>query len=185
MMRYAMKALSLVVLATTVAAAQEPGRGRRGQPRDSARGGPGLAAARQAIEKAIRAQLQPTEEQMARLRQVDQQFVPRRLQLEREEMQTRRELRQAMLDSTNLNEGRIGQLLDRMVTYPGRRAALMEEEQKALAQFLSPIQRAKFNAIQEQLRRRIEQGRGGSPGRGRPPQQPVPAPVTGRKGAGN
>src|SRR5687768_2224311 len=104
-MRYAMKAVSLLVLATTVAGAQEPGRGRRG--------GPGLVAARQAIEKVIRTQLQPTDEQMARLRQVDQQFMPRRLQLEREETQTRRELRQAMLDSANVNEARIGQLLDR------------------------------------------------------------------------
>jgi len=171
-MRYAMKAVSLVVLAATVASAQDPARGRRGQGRDAKPAGPGLVAARQAIEKVIRTQLQPTEEQMARLRQVEQQFMPRRQLLEREEMQTRRELRQAMLDSANLNEARIGQLLDRMITFPGRRAALMEEEQKSLAKFLSPLQRAKFNAIQEQLRRRIDQGRGGPPaGRGRPPQQ--------------
>lgn len=172
-MRHLSKGLALLLLATAVAGAQDPGRGRRGgQPGDGGRGGPGLAAARQAIEKVIRTQLQPTEEQMARLRQVDQQFTPRRMQLEREEMQTRRELRKAMLDSTNVNEVRIGQLLDQMISFPGRRAALMEEEQKSLAQFLSPLQRAKFNAIQEQLRRRIDQGRGGPPpGRGRPPQQ--------------
>jgi periplasmic protein CpxP/Spy len=173
MMRHINTALSLLLLATTVAGAQDPGRARRGgQPRDSVRGGPGMAAARQAIEKVIRNQLQPTEEQMTRLRQVDQQFMPRRMELDRDEQQTRRQLRQAMLDTTNVNEARIGQLLDRMITFPGRRAALMEEEQKSLAQFLSPLQRAKFNAIQEQLRRRIDQGRGGPPpGRGRPPQR--------------
>jgi periplasmic protein CpxP/Spy len=177
-MRHLNKTLSLLLLAATVAGAQEPARGRRG-----GQGQPGLAAARQAIDKVIRNQLQPTDDQLARLRQVNQQFMPRRLELEREEKQVRIELRQAMLDSTKLNESRIGQLLDRMVSFPGRRAALMEEEQKALAQFLSPIQRAKFNAIQEQLQRRIEQGRGGGrpppgrgggpppQGRGQPPQQ--------------
>jgi Spy/CpxP family protein refolding chaperone len=58
-----------------------------------------------------------------------------------------------------------------MVAFPGRRAALMEEEQKALAEVLTPVQRAKYHAIQEQLRRLIQQGRGGPPpARGRPPQ---------------
>ena len=169
-MRYANKALAFLMLATSVAAAQDPerGRGRRGGA-DSARG-PGMLAARQAIERLIRNQVQPTEDQMVKLRQIDQRFMGRRIELDREEMRVRRELRQAMLDTANLNEARVGQLLDRMIGFPSRRAALMEEEQKSLAEVLSPIQRAKYHAIQEQLRRRIEQGRGGPPpGRGRPP----------------
>jgi Spy/CpxP family protein refolding chaperone len=131
-----------------------------------------MAAARQAIERLIRTQVNPTDDQMAKLRQIDQRFTPRRVQLDREETQVRRDLRQALIDSANLNEAKVGQLLDRMIAFPGRRAALMEEEQKSLAEVLSPVQRAKYHAIQEQLRRRIEQGRGGGgpPGRGRPPQ---------------
>jgi Spy/CpxP family protein refolding chaperone len=173
MTRHTGKALALLLLATTVAGAQDPrGRGRRGDmSRDSMRG-PGMVAARQAIEKLIRTQVRPTDDQMAKLRQIDGQFMPRRLELDREEQQVRLALRQAMLDSTGIDEGKISQLLDRMVAFPGRRAAMMEEEQKSLAQVLSPLQRAKFNAIQEQIRRRIEQGRGGPPaGRGRPPER--------------
>lgn len=166
MMRSPGKALAFLMLASAAAIAQEPGRGGRDR-RDPAN----MAAARQAIEKLIRERVRPTDDQMAKLRQIDQQYVPRRIQLDREEQQVRRDLRQAMLDTANIDQGKIGQLLDRMVAYPGRKAALMEEEQKSLAQVLSPLQRAKFNAIQEQLRRRIEQGRGGPPpGRGRPPQ---------------
>jgi Spy/CpxP family protein refolding chaperone len=166
MMRDSSKAFAFLLLAATVAGAQDPGRGGRGR-----RDGENMKAARQAIEKLIRTQVQPTDDQMVKLRQIDQQYVPRRIQLDREEQQVRRDLRQAMLDSANVDQSKIGQLVDRMVTFPGRRAALMEEEQKSLAQVLSPLQRAKFNAIQEQLRRRIEQGRGGPPpGRGRPPQ---------------
>jgi Spy/CpxP family protein refolding chaperone len=162
------KLVALLMLASTVAGAQ--GRGRRGGPPGDSLHGPGMAAARQAIEKLIRNQLQPTEDQMTKLRQIDQQFMPRHRDLDREEQKVRRDLRQAMLDSANVDQGRIGQLLDKMVAFPGRRAAMMEEEQKSLAQVLTPLQRAKFNAIQEQLRRRIEQGRGG-PG-GPPPRKP-------------
>jgi Spy/CpxP family protein refolding chaperone len=166
MMRETSKAVAFLLLASAVAGAQEPGRGGRDR-RDPAN----MAAARQAIEKLIRAQVQPTDDQMVKLRQIDQQYVPRRIQLDREEQQVRRELRKTMLDTASIDQAKIGQLLDRMVAFPGRKASLMEDEQKALAQILSPLQRAKFNAIQEQLRRRIEQGRGGPPpGRGRPPQ---------------
>jgi len=172
-MRMMQAGLAALLVVSTIAGAQQPQRGRprRGQPGDSLGPRPGMAAARQAIEKLIRAQVQPTDDQMAKLRQIDQRFTPRRVQMDREEMQVRRDLRQALIDSTNLDQARVGQLLDRMIAFPGRRAALMEEEQKSLAEVLSPVQRAKYHAIQEQLRRRIEQGRGGGPpGRGRPPQ---------------
>jgi Spy/CpxP family protein refolding chaperone len=172
MMRHASKALTFLLLAATVAGAQEPGRGRRGGGGGGADNpGGNMRAARQAIERLIRNQVRPTDEQMVKLRQIDQRFMPRRTQLDREEQQVRADLRQAMLDSANLNEPRIGQLLDRMISFPGRRAALMEEEQKSLAEVLTPLQRAKYHAIQEQLRRRIDQGRGGPPPR-KPPRFP-------------
>ena len=172
-MRLMQRSVALLLLGVAVAGAQEPGRGRRGgPPRDSTRG-QGMAAAREAIERLIRTQVRPTDDQMAKLRQIDARFEPRRTTLNRDEMTVRRDLRLALMDSTNVDQARIGQLLDRMVAFPGRRAALMEEEQKALAEVLTPLQRAKYHAIQEQIRRRIEQGRGGGPpGRGRPPQAP-------------
>jgi Spy/CpxP family protein refolding chaperone len=166
--------VALMLAGVTVAGAQDPQRpGRRGRggppPGDSMRGSPrGQAAARQAIERLIRTRIQPTDAQMAKLQALDARYEPQRVRLVREEMQTRQQLRDAMLDSTNVDEARIGQLLDQMITFPGKRAALMEAEQKELAGILSPLQRAKYQAIQEQLRRRIEQGRGGPPPK-RPP----------------
>lgn len=169
-MRYLQTGLALLVLASSVAAAQDPprGRGRRGGPPggESMRGG-GQQAARQAIERVIRNQVQPTDAQMKQLQAIDARFEPERIRLVREEMTVRQQLRQAMLDSANIDEARIGQLLDQMVTFPGKRAAIMEAEQRELAGVLTPLQRAKYQAIQEQLRRRIEQGRG-APGR-KPP----------------
>lgn len=164
MMRYIHAALALVLAVSSVASAQDGrGRGRRGD-------GQAMAAARQAIERLIRTQVQPTDAQMQQLRAIDQRFEPQRMTLNRDEAQVRRQLRQAMMDTTNVDQNRIGQLVDRMVAFPGRRAALMEEESKAIAGVLTPLQRARYHAIQEQLRRRIEQGRGGPPsGRGKPP----------------
>lgn len=159
-MRVIQGSLALLLATSVAATAQQPGgRGRRGES---------LTNARQAIEQLIRRQVRPTDDQMTKLRQIDQRFTPRRIQLEREERQVRAELRQAMLDSANVDDARISQLVDRMVGFPGRQAAILEEENKALADVLSPLQRAKYHAIQEGIRRRIEQGRGGPPPR-KPP----------------
>lgn len=163
-MRYIQTGLALLLVVSTVAGAQDPeqrGRGRRGGP-------PGdmpqnQRVARQAIERVIRNQVQPTETQMKQLQAIDARFEPQRVKLVREEMSVRRQLRQAMLDSANVDEAKIGQLLDQLVTFPGKRAAIVEAEQKELAGVLTPLQRARYHAIQEQLRRRIEQGRGGPP----------------------
>lgn len=172
-MRHMKTGLALLLLASAVASAQEPprGRGRRGgpPPGDSLGAPRDMRAARQAIERLIRTQVQPTEAQMRQLQAIDARFEPLRVELNRDEMSVRRDLRRAMQDTANIDEGKIGQLLDRMVAFPAKRAALMEQEQKALAGVLTPLQRAKYHAIQEQLRRRIEQGRGGPPP-GRPPE---------------
>ena len=164
MMRPTNTAIALALSLSAALGAQEPDIAR-GRPQ---RGGGGMAAARQAIERLIRTQVQPTDAQMQQLRAIDRRYEPLRLALNSEEGQVRRELRQAMMDTTNVDQNRIGQLVDQMVAFPGRRAALMQEESRAIAGVLTPLQRARYHAIQEQLRRRIEQGRGG-PGRGRPP----------------
>jgi Spy/CpxP family protein refolding chaperone len=169
-MRNVYKGLVLFLLASAVAAAQgPPDRGGRGR-----RGGPGVGAPRDsvrvAIERRIRAQVRPTDDQMTKLHQIDSRFEGRRTALNREEIKVRRDLRQALMDTVNVNPTRIGQLLDQMIAFPRRRATLMEEEQKDLAGVLTPVQRAKYHAIQEQVRRLIEQGPGGPPGPGRPPR---------------
>jgi Spy/CpxP family protein refolding chaperone len=172
-MRHLKIVLALLVVASTVSAAQNPqrGRGRRpGPPAGDSLGAPReVRAVRQAIERLIRTQVRPTDAQMKQLQAIDARFEPRRAKLNRDEMQVRRQLRQAMTDSANVDEAKIGDLLDRMIAFPGQRAALVESEQKELARVLTPIQRARYHAIQEQLRRRIEQGRGGQAARGRPP----------------
>jgi uncharacterized protein YlxW (UPF0749 family) len=50
----------------------------------------------------------------------------------------------------------IAQQLDTLLQLERQRIDLLESEQKELATFLTPLQRAKYQALQEQLRRRLE-----------------------------
>ena len=49
--------------------------------------------------------------------------------------------------------------LDRVLQLQRQRLDLMADEQKDLAGFLTPVQRAKYAALQEQIRRRVENAR--------------------------
>jgi hypothetical protein len=65
--------------------------------------------------------------------------------------------------------------LARLVQAQRKRADLLEAEQKELAGFLNPVQRAKYLALREQLQKRVAQLRqGDGRGRGAAPGAPTP-----------
>jgi Spy/CpxP family protein refolding chaperone len=129
---------------------------------------------RQQIERLVRSEVRPTEAQMTQLRALDRRFERERGQLNQEEIAARRTLRDLMIDTVNVDQAKIEAAHNQLIKFPGRRAQLMEAEQKELATILTPLQRAKYWSIQEQVRRTIERGRGGRPpeGRGGPPPPP-------------
>jgi hypothetical protein len=57
----------------------------------------------------------------------------------------------------NANEARISELLEQMPTLERRRLDLMEQELKELSKFLSPLQRARYFALQDELRRGMQE----------------------------
>ena len=86
-------------------------------------------------------------------------------------------LRSEVLAGEKADQQRVAQLLDQMLRVQRERVALLEQEQRELAGFMSPIQRARYLGVQDQIRRQIEEmrrrrqdpsaGRGGrAPGRG-------------------
>ena len=111
---------------------------------------------RQAIARVTRRQLNLNDAQMTQLGQVDMKFERQRRQLFQEQRQNRLALRAAMQDSA-ANQTLIAQHMDRLLQIERRRVDLLEAEQKDLAAFLTPLQRAKYQALQEQVRRRVEQ----------------------------
>lgn len=98
-----------------------------------------------------------TDAQMKQLATVNQRFDVRRRQILRQEREVRLALRGAVLDSTSADQARVGEQIDRLLLLERQRIEILQEEQRELAGFMSPRQRAKYMALQEQVRRRVEQ----------------------------
>ena len=101
-----------------------------------------------------------TDEQMTKLAQASRPFDVQRRQLAMQERQERLALRAEILAGPAADQKRVAASLDRVLELQRRRAQLQIDEQRALAAFLTPVQRAKYAALQEQLRRRAEKLRG-------------------------
>ena len=119
----------------------------------------------------LRTQLGLTDEGMRQLSEVNQRFDVQRREMNRREMMTRRSLREEVLKLDSANAGRIEQLLTEQFKLERERIDLTEAEQRELSKFLTPMQRARYLGVQEQLRREMDQLRGrGREGLGEPNQ---------------
>lgn len=97
------------------------------------------------------------DEQMNRLVPINQRFEMERRGIQREERQTRLALRDALRDSSQANQPQISGYVDKLVQLQRRKLDLVDQEQRELSQFMTPAQRARYMALQEQVRRRVEQ----------------------------
>ena len=133
------------------------------------------------LAEVVRRRLNLNESQMQQLGQVNGKYERQRMQLLRQERQTRQELRRQMAagDST-ADQPRVDQLIKQTMRIQRERLDITEREQQELSQFMTPMQRAMYFGIQDEVRRRMEemrqQGRpGGAQGRPRPrPLAPQP-----------
>lgn len=149
------------------------GRAGRGQLGDSATPAEQQALIRrirQAFGGVVRRQLNLDDEKFGQFQRVDQRFQQQRNQLQRGERETRLALKAAMEDTANVDQGKIAQYLNELTQAQRRRTDLLESEQKELSGFLTPLQRAKLQALREQLNRRVSQMQQ----QGAPPLPPTP-----------
>ncbi len=113
------------------------------------------------LAEIVQRELRTTPEQTRRLGAVTQRFEQQRRPLFQREMELRRELRQ-QLGGSSPDERRVDGAMRELLQLQRRRIDLIEAEQASLAEFLNPVQRARYLALQENLRRRVEQrGRDG------------------------
>lgn len=112
---------------------------------------------RQTLYDMTRRRVGLTDGQMNQLVPLNQRFETQRRALQKQERETRLALRDAMRDSTEADQSRITGYLDRLMQLQRQRVDLLEQEQRDLAQFMTPLQRARYTALQEQVRRRIDQ----------------------------
>jgi Spy/CpxP family protein refolding chaperone len=129
------------------------------------------------VVRLLRERVGLNDEQMRRLAPVNQRFDARRQALFREERELRQALRRELSGQT-ADQGRVSSQIDQLFALQRRRLDLAAEEQRELASFMTPAQRARYLALQETLRRRAEEmrrrrGGGGRAGGGRrgPPER--------------
>lgn len=121
---------------------------------------------RTGVARVVKQRLRLTDDQMSKLARANVAFDGRRRDLVREERATRVELRRLVLAGDGADQQRIATALDRLLELQRRRIDLQIEEQRELATFMSPMQRAKYVALREQIRRRAENIRSGRPAGG-------------------
>lgn len=148
----------------SVAGAQD-GRAARIPQRQGAARAPGRANEQKPLVKELRQrfagviqkQLNLSNENARRLATVDRKYEQQRTQLRRDEREARLGLQSALADSSNVDQAKISQYMDQLTQGQRRRADILEAEQKELATFLSPLQRAKLQGLREQLTQRVRQ----------------------------
>ena len=157
--------ISLALLTLLLVAVPVGAQGRVREPRALA---PQRAPGRQQLEARLRQRLWGitknrvgfSDDQMTRLAQTSRSFDDRRRQLAVEERQQRQLLRREILAGSAADQTQVASALDRVLRIQRERIDLQIEEQRAFAEFMTPVQRARYAALQEQLRRRAEKLRG-------------------------
>ena len=149
---------------------------RDGRPREGQR--PFTLTQRDSLEALVRTrmamvlqrQLELTDEQSRRLSALSQRLEPRRRALVTEKRAVRTASRAQIAAGDSARDAELTSLLNRMIEVQRARVLLLETEQQELTAFLTPLQRAKYLGIEEQMRLRAEQVQGRpTPGQGPPP----------------
>ena len=168
-------ALAAIALAAPAGAQQRPG----------AAGAAGVQAPpaprdREELEKRVREnfaaevkkRLELSDDQMTRLMAVNRRLDAERRELFQQERAARVSLRTELQAGDAANQARVGEVLDTLLRLQRRRLELVEREQRELAGFLTPVQRARYQAFVDFMQRRMDamadgRGRGEARGDGR------------------
>jgi protein CpxP len=108
------------------------------------------------IDELVTQRLRLSEEQQVKLRDVASRTEQARRVLRREEFALRTSLRDEMRAGDKASEAKVSDLLEQMPRLERRKLDLLEAEQRDLAKFLSPIQRARYFGLQDELRRGMQ-----------------------------
>ena len=159
------RAMAACVVAIALAG-PAPAGAQAGQARDSAARAQLERQFGERVARAVRQRLQLTEDQMERLQRTNRAFESRRREVVRQERDVRLALRGQLAPGATPDQQRVSQLIEQAIRLQRQRLDLVESEQRELAQFLTPVQRARYLDLQERLRHRVEEVRRGHGGRG-------------------
>jgi Spy/CpxP family protein refolding chaperone len=148
----ALGVLALAAMPIVPAAAQEAGA-------PAPQRGPLEQRLRQRLGAIVRQQLGLDDAQARQLGEVSGRYERERRDLALRERELRQQLRDELQGGDQANQDRVSRALDRMLEVQRTRLDIVQREQKDLAKFLTPVQRAKYLVLQDQVRRRLEEAR--------------------------
>ena len=99
---------------------------------------------RNRIGTQLKNQLKLTDDQFTKLQATNKKFEERRRLLVAQERDARMGMRDLLIAGDTANQGKVSAALDRMLQIQRERFDLVEQEQKELAGYLTPMQRARF-----------------------------------------
>lgn len=112
---------------------------------------------RERVAKLTKDRVGLTDAQMTQLEASNARFAPQLAQIAAQERDTRRQLRDQLTSDAQPDQQKVSDLLDAAIRLQKQRIAIVESEQKELARFMTPVQRARYIALQGQFRRRTQE----------------------------
>lgn len=111
---------------------------------------------RERFSGAVKQQLGLDDAQVRKLQDHNRRFADRRLTLVQRERDARSVLRDELHRDQQADNPKVATALQELMKVQKERSALLEDEDKSLGEFLTPVQRARYFALQEAMRKRIE-----------------------------
>lgn len=184
---------SMVIVAALTLALPARGSAQGGGGADTGRamqmppGGPGGSPRmrlqrqiRQEFTRAVRTQVGLTDDQMRKLAPINQKYVGQRQALARQERDTRMALR-AELMKEEPDQAKVADYSAQLQEIPHKRLDMNDAEARELSTIMTPVQLAKFRALEERVQRQMNEMRGR---RGEGMGPPDGAGPGGRRGGG-
>lgn len=138
----------------------------------SAQEGPRAAALRRELElrfaRQVQEQLQLSEEQTTKVRDIMSGYAERRRELELQERQLRMALNSQLRPGIAANPDSVNRLVDAIATGRVSYAQLVQEEMRELSTVLDPVQRGQLFLMRDRLLQRVQEMR--QQNRMRPPR---------------
>lgn len=165
--------------ADSARAAQLPPGGPDGSPRMRLQ-----RQIRQEFTRAVRTQVGLTDDQMRKLAPINQKYVVQRQALARQERDARMALR-AELMKEEPDQVKVADYSAQLQAIPHKRLDMNDAEAKELSTIMTPVQLAKFRALEERVQRQMNAMRGRRGDGLGPPDGAGPGRRGGGGGGGN
>ena len=145
--RTAVLALSLACAIVPLRAQDKADQGER----------PVVQALQRRLAEVVQRTLGASDDQMRRLGEVTRKYQGERKGLNQRDREARQTIRAEVLRDSLADQDKVSRMLDELVAVQRQRLDVFAREQRDLAAFLTPVQRAKYATLQEGLRKKVDQ----------------------------